>query len=390
MALKTNEGHARFGDVIDNILRRDGIDTSQVGMATDLVSYVNDRLQKAWSHEFWPQTMVVENKHYHQIACEGQLYDIGDILWDNQTQKYYECITTTSDFRLQDEQKLEANADLTPIVGNYIIITDTRQFVEFTLYEGETYLIDVLDGEGNVGIRHPFSTVNVDANGFGRHGIAIETKGIWWDTAEYKTYNATFSEINENTDWLKIVPYWQNGEKPTDAGSNVIHRVEQVSMRNPNRSYAPGILNYELLPDGILVSALAADKIWVKYQTECPVFTLYQVQSGVTYKPKYAFGSEARQADIVYDPETRNVFKAIADATSADPFSDTAKWQVVPFPKFLERYVSHAAYADWLASEGQQQKSLIEDEQAEKILYDLMDIHAPSSHVQDTLVYRRA
>ena len=80
---------------------------------------------------------------------------------------------------------------------------------------------------------------------------------------------------------------------------------------------------------------------------------------------------------------------AIASATSVDPFTDETKWQIVPFPKFLVRYVVHASFADWLASEGQQAKSAVEDEFSEKILYDLMDIHAPSSKVQDTLVYSR-
>jgi len=304
MALRTNEQDTKFGDVVDQILRRDGIDTSQVGLATDLVAYVNDRLQKAWSHEFWPQTMLVEKKHYHQVYCVGQQYEVGDVLWDVDLEKYFYCIEPTTDF----------------------------------LTEGD---------------------------------------------------DASWKEVDETTDWLKIIPFWQNGSLPTSNGSEVVHRVQSVSMRSPHRSYSPGILSYEILGNGILVSKLAANEVYLKYQKEPPLFTLYQTQSGQTYSPRLAFGGNSKEADVVYDPSTKNCYKAINNTTADDAFTDNTKWEIVPFPKFLQRYVIHGAFADWLASEGQQAKSQVEDEFAEKILYDLMDIHAPSSMVQDTATYSR-
>jgi hypothetical protein len=303
MALKTNEGSLRFGDVVDQILKRDGIDTSQVGMATDIVSYINDRVKKAWSHEFWPMTMSIEQKHYHQVYCVGQKYEVGDILWDESQKQYFYCVDETEDFESND--------------------------------------------------------------------------GRYWKA------------VDETTEWLKIIPYWQNDTLPSDKGSEVIHRIESVSMRNPNRSYSSGLISYELLDYGILVSALAADKVWVKYQKEPPEFTFDTIKNATTYREKIPFGSNAAPASLLYDPNTKNVYKAIAPATVLNPFTDTDYWEVVPFPKFLERYVIHGSYADWLASEGQQAKSIVEHERAEKILYDLMDVYAPSDQVQDTLIYKR-
>jgi hypothetical protein len=392
MALKTNESYARFGDVVDQILKRDGIDTSQVGMATDIVSYINDRLQKAWSHEFWPQTMVVEKKHYHQTYAVGQKYEVGDILWSKEDQKYYYCNKPTSDFQLTPE--------LDYVVVNTIVITDATHIKitatntlssGITLNEGELYAIELYNSEfQNIAIRHPEGTNNVDANGYGREWLLGSNRGQNWETAmEMEVGVPLWEEVGETTEWLKIIPYWQSDILPTNQGSKVIHRIESVSMRNPNRSYSPGYINYELLDEGILVSALAADQVWVKYQTEAPQFTLYEAIEGKSYSGRMAYGSTAKEADIVYDPNTKNCYKAISNTSSEDSFTDATKWEIVPFPKFLQRYVTHGAYADWLASEGQQAKSQVEDEAAEKILYDLMDIHAPSNKIQETLVYSR-
>ena len=72
MALPTNKNNIPFKSVVDQVLQRDGVDTQLVGLATDLVAYINDRLKQAWHHEFWPQTVRVEKRHYHQVFCAGQ------------------------------------------------------------------------------------------------------------------------------------------------------------------------------------------------------------------------------------------------------------------------------------------------------------------------------
>ena len=59
MALPINKEVVPFRNVVHEVLKRDGVDTQLIGLATDLVAFINDRLKQAWHHEFWPQTVRV-------------------------------------------------------------------------------------------------------------------------------------------------------------------------------------------------------------------------------------------------------------------------------------------------------------------------------------------
>ena len=263
MARRTNELEVSFKSVIDQILRRDGVDVELVGLATDLVAYVNDRVSQIWSHEFWPQTIRTDKRNFYDEFCAGQTYTQGDILW------------TGSAYYMATAETILAPLD----VGYPIWVPVTGEF-------------------------------------------------------------------------LKIIPYWQNGPTILHEGKNVIHRVESVSVRSPEYKASPGYITFELNHEGALVSSLAGDEVYLRYQIEPPVFTLSEIQLDKTYKPRIPIGPMAQLADLVFDP------------------------------------VSGHCYADWLQSEGQTAKSLTEDNYAQQILFDLMDIHAPQSQVNQTANYR--
>lgn len=303
MAIRTNENDIPFGKVVNSILQRDGVDTELVGLASDLVSYINDKVEQAWGHEFWPQTMRCAKRNFYDIYCAGQTYDIGDILWS-----------------------------------------------------GSAYVICVTDGTQE------------------NPNTAMQT---------------SWQPITNTGLESKIIPLWQNGPDILDAGTDVIYRVKGISMRNPKYKGIPGYLKHSLHNDSIHVSSLAPDEVFVEYQVEPPVFTLDEIYDDVGYMPRIPLGPTARQADILYDPETKHCYEALQNATSADLYTDDTHWKRIPFPKFLQRYVVHASYSEWLASEGQNAKSELEAENAEKILYDLMDTHAPHENEVEQATYIR-
>jgi hypothetical protein len=298
MALPTNKEVVPFRNVVHEVLKRDGVDTQLIGLATDLVAFLNDRLKQAWHHEFWPQTMRVARKHYHQTFCLGQQYEEGDILYYNDN--YYICTEATSASPQSDAVR-------------------------------------------------------------------------WVITNDYE----------------KIIPMWQNGPTLLDKGSDVMHRIYSVSMRNPNRSYTPGYIDYELRHNGLAVSDLAPAEVWVKYQIEPEEYTLQPLEDDRVYIPEVPIGSQARKADVVYDQVTGHCYKAKQNASAENLFTDNEFWERIPFPKFLERYVVHGAYADWLASEGQTNKSETEDNYANKLLQDLMDMYAPQDQVNQRVSFSR-
>ena len=319
MALPTNKNNIPFKSVVDQVLQRDGVDTQLVGLATDLVAYINDRLKQAWHHEFWPQTVRVEKRHYHQVFCAGQEYEIGDILFSNGS--YYVCVS------------------------------DTQTDPSFTT-------VELVDDDGDPATPMVQETI----------------------------LNPNWSIIE---DYPKLVPYWQNGDDILADGKEYMHRIFSVSMRNPHRTANPGYLNFELLHDGVIVSDLAPAEIFIKYQVEPQVYTLEPLQENRVYIPDIPFGDLARKSDIVYDNVTGHCYKPLQNATEQDPFTDREFWERVPFPSFLERYVVHGAYADWLASEGQLDKSKNEDAYASKILEDLMDMYAPQDQVNTQVKFSR-
>ena len=301
MALPTNKEVVPFRNVVHEVLKRDGVDTQLIGLATDLVAFINDRLKQAWHHEFWPQTVRVAKKHYHNVYCVGQKYEAGDVIYDAFENIYYMTLRDT----------------------------------EINPFGGES----------------------------GDHDVV--------------------------TDIEKIIPYWQNGPTILAKGSDLMHRVYSVSMRNPNRSYTPGYIDFELRHDGIAVSDLAPDEVWVKYQVEPQEYTLKPIEQDVVYIPEIPFGPQARKADIVYDETSGHCYKPLQNASSENLFTDDEFWERVPFPKFLERYVVHGSYADWLASEGQTNKSETEDNYATKLLQDLMDMYAPQDQVNQRVGFSR-
>ena len=116
--------------------------------------------------------------------------------------------------------------------------------------------------------------------------------------------------IEERTPDANLVIEW------TQAGETEIAEVFEVYKTNPYATTLPGRVGYTLTRDGIqLVGPTEADPVWVYFRERCPTYTA----------------------------------------------SDS-------FPYIFFEYVLKAAYADWLRSDGQNDKAAQADAQAEEIL----------------------
>lgn len=106
----------------------------------------------------------------------------------------------------------------------------------------------------------------------------------------------------------------------------------------------------EVLGEQILVRENPAPAVpWVRYRPLPPEFS-YTAWSAAT---AYAVG------DLVYlessgSTTVGQTFKALRSSTNQNPYSQTAYWQPVDCPKFLEKWLTFAAAADWL--KGNEQK----------------------------------
>ena len=141
-------------------------------------------------------------------------------------------------------------------------------------------------------------------------------------------------------------------------------------MRNPNLKPNPGKLSFGQSANGIQISSLAGTKAWLHYQKKVPGFTAVPYSATTNYVVD----------DLAYDDTTGECYVAIlanGPGSAVKAVTDADYWTKVDFPYFLERFVVHSVYSDWLAADGQTGKSIVEDERAMTVLMDTADTVAP-------------
>ena len=138
----------------------------------------------------------------------------------------------------------------------------------------------------------------------------------------------------ETTDFSRYISLTQTGETRID-------EVEGVYRTPPSEGCAAR-LPFALTPDGIVPRACDLARVWVKFRRRVSQFTLTAYSGAATY----AAGALVLAAD-------GECYMALAALGAGQPVTDATKWELQPFPAFLQLYVTHAAAADLLKGEGQ-------------------------------------
>jgi len=146
----------------------------------------------------------------------------------------------------------------------------------------------------------------------------------------------------------KYIPYEQTGKTP-------LGEVKGTFRKNPrtNRNY-PGEIGFEPSDNGIQLGDYAGAQTWIEFRIRPPEFT------SDVWSDTSAYVTD----DLVYLAATGECYKALQNSTDRNPATETAFWAVVEFPKLLAKYVVRHAYADALDEDGQQDKSLKEEDRA--------------------------
>jgi hypothetical protein len=137
-----------------------------------------------------------------------------------------------------------------------------------------------------------------------------------------------------------VISYEQSSELRIDT-------VFAIYDGDPHGTAEVDHVPFALTADGIrLTGEGSTDDVYVYYRKWCPDLT------GDDYAAATAYAVD----DQVYYPTTGDFYRCILTSTGNLP-TNTTYWerQSIPFD-FLE-YVAHCAYADWLRSEGQDQKA---------------------------------
>lgn len=136
------------------------------------------------------------------------------------------------------------------------------------------------------------------------------------------------------------------------SGQSVIDTVFEVWNGNPYISRLPSRVPWTLTNDGIqLLGQTTVTGVWVYFRRQCPQFSGADYSASATY----AVG------DSMYYTNTAGkgnyYLCAVVTTAGQNPDSTPASWTRQELPYDFFEYVIHSAYADWLRSDGQNDKA---------------------------------
>ena len=144
-----------------------------------------------------------------------------------------------------------------------------------------------------------------------------------------------------------------------------IGHVEGVYTRNPWTSVRPGKLAHSVSDNGVQLSPLAPDLVWLSFRTRVAVF------GNDEHDPDFNYVA----GDVIYDEATGNCFEALETSGGGE------YWGLVEFPYILKRYIVRAVYSDIKREDGLADRAAYEESKAEGWLMDTQDIEMSSQGV---------
>lgn len=141
------------------------------------------------------------------------------------------------------------------------------------------------------------------------------------------------------------------------AGRDRIGEVRRVTRRNPRMARTPGELPFSLNENGVQLEGEVPPSVWVDFRLPAEDFDGDDHDEDQSYEA----------GDRLYADALGDFFDVLTPGSGLDP-ADPAVGRRVRFPAVLEPFVTRAAYADWLRSDGQTDKAGQEERAAERFL----------------------
>lgn len=196
-------------------------------------------------------------------------------------------------------------------------------------------------------------TVNLSTNGTTISYTGDDTKGVYlWGCLVQQTTNVPVSDL--------LIPWEQTGE-------DTIESVFEVYQSSPSGGYYPRKQGYLLTQDGIqmingtfasyvdgvnvtsIYGILPVNPVFLFYRKYPPTFTGSTYDGAVTY-------SEDDQVYYVDGSGKGNYYRCTVTSNTGSPETEPTEWEVIPLYTVFFQFCVYRAFADWLYSDGQQDK----------------------------------
>lgn len=209
---------------------------------------------------------------------------------------------------------------------------------------------DVAAGSGSL-------TISLSTDGTTTSYAGTTTLGIY-------VWGALVVQASNTGQDSALLPWDQVGEREIEA-------VFEVWQTNPTSSTYPTVQGYLETSGGIqmvtgyqsnyYVNGVAQNQVFgtpplnpcfIFYRRQCPSYTGSEFDATDTY-------TVDEQVYFVNSIGVGNFYKCLATTTAGqDPDDTPSKWELIEIPEILFWYALYQSFADWLISDGQQDKAV--------------------------------
>jgi hypothetical protein len=303
-----------YSEVLEGVCDLIGIGSGEILTvdANRIRRLLNKRLRVAWEWRFWPDTVLVQQRWFRDLYDASDTYAQGAEVFDVLTGKYW----------------IRADSSVTAFVpgaGNEWV--EARKS-----YSGEDWVTGTVYAAGTT-VRYPVN----------------DSYYFCWKTttgAEAPTTTARFVRLTPFEAYIDL----------EQTGLDEIGLVRACWDKNPRLFKNALEAHWFRGPDKIVVLD-DVTSVWVEFQSPSPQLLGSAYSATAAYTP----------GDYIYFAS--NFYVCVTTTTAGQsPVTHAAKWEIQGIPVEFQRYLEQGAYADWLPSDGQNDRRRFEAALAEQYL----------------------
>jgi len=191
-------------------------------------------------------------------------------------------------------------------------------------------------------------------------------------------YNVT-PDISDATRWALLVPF-NKFIAYEQAGLPAIGELFVVTDKDPRVTTQLRRFAFGMSQDGFQFPQCTPPQVWIQYRQRRPVLTGDVYDATATYAgyQQMYFAATSGGSGNFYTAYPFGVLPGF------NPANSPGAWTVVPIPYFLRGYLIQGGYADWLTSDGQQDKAAA----AEAMAASYLELEADKLQRQEQQVRR--
>lgn len=295
-------------------------------------TFHDTRLQMAWEMEKWPDLCPVEQRTFRAPWSATATYGAPSVgtayeVYDPPSNAYYQSLVA-------------GNLNYPPTTDG--VVDNAHWYLSDQQYSGDVFATGGYYAVGNV-VLNP-----VDENYY-----ACTVAGLGGTTLS--NGSAQFALLTPFNRYIAYVQTWPplNSGLPVTTAANPIAEFLQSTHADPRDTTKLVYFHPWLSQDGAQYSEMRREfmYVWLKYRLQRPLLTGCAFNAAAVY----ASGQQ------VYYTSTAtgkgNFYNCLATTTAGQtPDTTPASWSLVQLPYIFRQYLIRAGLADWLVSDGQEDK----------------------------------